>query len=175
VTAPPHHVPHPVPPPAVPVRRRRQFVLLLAAVVAALTVGLVIDLLRQRSAAPIAVWHAPATLAPASDRPTLLRFTADWCPPCRAMDRDVFSLPRIADTLGTRFHAVSVDLTDPGPDEQSLADRHGISSIPSFVVLDPGGAEAGRLVGGVDADRFTAFLKRWPNPWPDRHPDHPAP
>lgn len=167
------------PPPAVPVRRRRQLVLLLAGVVAALTVGLIIDLLRQRSAESLVAWHAPAALGAArstpADRPTLLRFTADWCPPCRAMDRAVFSKPDVADALAARFHAVSVDLTDPGPDEQSLADRHGISSIPSFVVLDPGGAEAGRLVGGVDADRFTAFLKRWPNPWPDRHPDHPAP
>lgn len=143
--------------PAPPTTRRR--VLLLAGLLVALaTAALAADVARQRATAELVVWATPVALSHPADRPTLLRFTADWCPPCQTMKHTVFSRSDIAHTLSTRFRAVSADLTQPGTATQNLATRYKVLSIPTFVVLNPEGHETTRLVGAADHKRFAAFL-----------------
>ena len=146
-------------------RRRRQIVLTLAALVAALVIALGLDLIREHRGREITVWATPESLrAPDSarpTRPTLLRFTADWCIPCQTMKRQVFSRPDIADTIAANYRAVSVDLTNPSAAAARLAKTYGINPIPCFVILQSDGREAARLVGGVTPDTFRRFLNRY--------------
>jgi len=124
--------------------------------VAALTA----DVLRQRAHTEAVVWAGPDALANPASRPTLIRFTADWCPPCQAMKRDVFSRQSLADAIARDFRAVSVDLTNPGPEAKQIAIRHGATEIPTFVILAPDGREVARRVDYADAAEFTTFLGR---------------
>ncbi len=68
----------------------------------------------------------------------LLQFSADWCAPCRAMGPTVEALA----AKGYPVRKVNVDR------ERALAQRHGVTSLPTFVMLD-GGREVGRIVGGA--------------------------
>ena len=106
-------------------------------------------------------WRAlPEGLAEtrASGRPILYDFTADWCPPCRRMQREVFSDPRAAAALESRF--VPVRVLDRQREEgrnaawvDSLQSRYRVSSFPTLVVTGPGGAgEARRVEGFVGRD-----------------------
>ena len=141
-----------------PSARRRRVLAALLAVTAALGVALVVDVSRQPG--PERVVWADTFDGSKGSVPTLVRFTADWCPPCRRMRAEVFTREDVAAAVSPGFHAVSVDLTRPDAAARALAARHGVESIPSFLVLGPDGRERGRLVGYADAARFRRFLDR---------------
>ena len=78
-------------------------------------------------------------LIAAHDRPLLLDFGADWCPPCRAMEPAIADLARDhADSLTVR----SVDV-DRFPD---LARRFDVRSAPTLLLFRDGEQRL-RLVG----------------------------
>jgi thiol:disulfide interchange protein len=103
--------------------------------------------------------------ARAADRPILYDFTAEWCPPCQAMQRHVFSDPRAAAEIESRF--VPVRVLDRQREEgrnaswvDSLQARYRVDSFPTLVVTDPGGGgEARRLVGFMGRDATLGQLR----------------
>lgn len=68
----------------------------------------------------------------------LLDFHADWCAPCRAMNPTVQALS----AKGYPVRKVNVD------EEPDLARRHGVTSLPTFVML-ANGQEVGRVTGSA--------------------------
>ena len=65
----------------------------------------------------------------------VLRFTASWCQPCKALAQQL-------EELGLDKDVTVVDI-----DEQSeLAIKHGVRSVPTLVALD-NGKEMKRMVG----------------------------
>ena len=104
---------------------------------------------------------AAADTAKASGKPILLNFTADWCPPCRGMNSQVYSQPEVAARLAELAVPVKVDMTDqdPGTDANRHAAKFGVSSIPTRVLTDADGNELSRQVGGVPAEALLAWLE----------------
>jgi thiol:disulfide interchange protein len=87
--------------------------------------------------------------------PLLLRFTATWCGPCQQMERYVLPDPRVVQTV-SRFAAVSIDV-DAQP---SLAQKYGVTAIPTFIVLSPTGAEVARLGPYDSPEAFVTALEQ---------------
>ncbi len=81
--------------------------------------------------------------------PVLVDFWAPWCGPCRMMAP---VLDRVAAQRGTTLRIGKVN-TD---EQQQLAGRFGIRSIPTLILFR-GGQELARHSGAVDA----ATLARW--------------
>jgi protein disulfide-isomerase len=100
-------------------------------------------------------YDAALQTAAQSDKPVLMIFTADWCPPCKMMKRRVWPDGKVASLIEQRFVPVKVDLTDRKPNP--LADRYQVQYIPTIVVTDATGSELARG-STMDADAMVAFL-----------------
>ena len=66
-----------------------------------------------------------------SDRPVIVDFWAEWCGPCHAVAP---VLDRIADERADELKVVKVNIDE----EQGLAQRYGIMSIPTIVLFKDG-------------------------------------
>ncbi|CAN5762283.1 hypothetical protein BH23ACT2_BH23ACT2_01330 [soil metagenome] len=71
---------------------------------------------------------------------TIVDFWAPWCGPCRTF-HPMFERAAGASTSGVRFARVNVDTS---PRTSAMV---GIMRIPSVVLFDPAGNEAGRITG----------------------------
>ena len=81
--------------------------------------------------------------------PVLAYITADWCPSCEALDRNLFSDPVVKHRLN-QVKLVVVDVTNDGDVERELLARLRADGPPTLMALDrPSTADASkaRLVG----------------------------
>jgi thioredoxin 1 len=84
-----------------------------------------------------------------SDVPVVVDFTAAWCPPCRMMDPILDQLA--AERPDLRFVSLDVDAN-----HETVA-RHGILSMPTFMVFRNGAAVL-KLVGARPKARLAREL-----------------
>ncbi len=77
---------------------------------------------------------------------------ASWCPPCKAMDRDVFSKAELGKFMAQHFVCAKYDI-DGGVGKQ-IAQTHGISSIPTYLIFDAKGNKLGTLAGYMNEATF---------------------
>ncbi|QEH37177.1 Thioredoxin [Aquisphaera giovannonii] len=103
------------------------------------------------SLAPLLVALAAATASAApSSGPVLLDFHAEWCPPCRQMR------PVVAQLVDKGYPIRSVDI-DKHPE---LAEKYGVSAVPTFVVIDRAGNELGRSKGSQPASQLAQLYNQ---------------
>jgi thioredoxin 1 len=76
----------------------------------------------------------------------LVDFTADWCPPCRALSPQIDALAR---ELGADVVVAKVDVDD----HPELAARFGVQSIPAVIFFQDGRA-VDRIIGAVPTERL---------------------
>jgi protein disulfide-isomerase len=89
----------------------------------------------------------------------LVLFTADWCPPCRRLKRDVLGRSGVDAYLEEQFVRVKIDLTDRSGPNNAVAAHFGVRSIPSARAYDPDGHEIGVYQGSYTEWEFLDWLR----------------
>lgn len=112
-------------------------------------------------------WTEPenaAATAQSSGKPILYDFTAEWCAPCKMLDRDGWADSGVAALVNESFVAARiVDRTredgknPPWIDE--LQQRYRVSAFPTLVVAAPDGREIAIAQGFNGKAGLIAFLK----------------
>lgn len=83
----------------------------------------------------------------------VLDFWAEWCGPCKFMEP-------LIEELEKEFHG-KVMIEKINVDEnQELASKHGVMSIPTYII-EKDGKEMERIVGATQKDNFTKVLKKY--------------
>ena len=88
--------------------------------------------------------------ATAAGRPALIDVGADWCLPCREMERTTFRDPAVV-RAAAAFATLKLDATSGDERVQATLERFGVPGVPTYLLFDGSGHERRRFVGIVGA------------------------
>ena len=108
--------------------------------------------------------YTPEQLQQAKDlsKPVVLDFYADWCIPCKELDKYTFSDKRIVEQA-KKFIMLKADLTHFQSEQtNNLRNKFNIKGVPTIVFINSEGREVEdlRLIGFEEADHFLERMQK---------------
>ena len=73
-------------------------------------------------------------------KPVMLEIYADWCLPCKAMERGVFNDPEVV-SLSKNILCIRLDLTSKQPFQEEIMKRYEAWGVPTIIFIDKEGME----------------------------------
>ena len=84
-----------------------------------------------------------------------INFHADWCGPCKYMEKKTFANPAVIAYLNKHFISIKVDTEK----ETKISYKYGVNAIPDNWFLFKNGDRIGRRKGYIPPDIFMKILK----------------
>ena len=93
-------------------------------------------------------------------KPVFFDFYADWCAPCKQLDRETFSENRVVEK-SKMFNMVKVDCTAPDANTKALMEKFGVTGMPTLIFLSKTGQELDNLreIGFIGPDNFITSME----------------
>jgi thiol-disulfide isomerase/thioredoxin len=95
------------------------------------------------------------TLAAATNKPVLLYWGAEWCPPCHLLKATVFAQPSFL-AKASLFVTVYLDGDEAGA--QKWGEQFKVAGYPTLLILNPDRSEISRIAGGMDFNQYALAL-----------------
>jgi thiol:disulfide interchange protein DsbD len=97
-------------------------------------------------------------IARLSGKPAVVDFVADWCIPCKEMERTTFRDPQVRQQA-ERFAMFIADITSESEQMDDLVDRYEVRGVPTVIVFDRSGTEVQRFVGYTGPDEMAKAMR----------------
>lgn len=99
-------------------------------------------------------WEEVKALAKEQQKPIFVDVFTDWCRPCKYMDKEVFTVEKVADFHNEHFINFHIDAEKgEGPD---FAKEFKVQAFPTLLYFNAEGEVVHILVGGRQPDDFLA-------------------
>jgi thioredoxin:protein disulfide reductase len=115
---------------------------------------------RDVGAGSAVAWEPVASLVQDehSHKPLLIDFAAEWCIPCRQMDRTTYVQPEVV-REAERFHMVRADITRDDEMTSRVVEEHGVIGVPTVLVFSSDRKDQRRMVGYVGPDELLTVMR----------------
>lgn len=90
------------------------------------------------------------------DKPLLIHLYADWCGPCRQMERNVLNQPAVLHEMGRSVVAVKVNV-DRQP---QVASRYSVQALPCDIFVEPDGQKIMEATGYRSLNEYLSSITR---------------
>jgi len=90
-----------------------------------------------------------------SDKPVFVDVYADWCGPCKMLEKDVFPRPDVMKVLNEKFVPYRVNFEE----DSAFADRYPVKAFPTLLLLEADGAVGGRIEGAPRGPQMVEALE----------------
>jgi thiol-disulfide isomerase/thioredoxin/YHS domain-containing protein len=94
--------------------------------------------------------------AAASNRLVLVHFWAPWCRPCQKLESTVFKQPNFSTQIEAKYVPVKLDLDQ----NHALAQKYGVTAIPTDVILTPQGQIVYKTPSPQSADVYLSTMQQ---------------
>lgn len=84
---------------------------------------------------------------------------ASWCPPCRLMERDVFSREDVGDFMKKNFVSAKYNVDETIGNK--LSNQYEVRSIPTYLIFTPEGKLIARLKGAMSPEEFIKNMSQF--------------
>lgn len=96
-----------------------------------------------------------------NSKPVIMDVYADWCGPCKLMDKHVFRDSEVL-KLSESFVMVRLDITRKTQNQDEIRKKYSIAGAPTIIFFDKNGNEISelRIESEVKADEFISHMKK---------------
>ncbi|PWJ44574.1 thioredoxin family protein [Sediminitomix flava] len=122
------------------------------------TALLCVSLASQASVKWVHSFETGLKLAQAQNKLVIVDFYADWCGPCKLMDREVWSDEKV-EAVSANFIAIKVDIDRSA----TVASRYSVKAIPEILILNAWGEKLHNTTGYRTVGQMESLLKSYPN------------